>query len=378
MPSTKPLVNPFKPTAGAEPPVLIGRDQVIDDFADGLDEGVGSPARLMRITGPRGSGKTVLLTELGDMARKRGWTVVDETADENLCERLCSALEGPRGKTEATAEINAVVAKARAGIEREQRGGDLREALTRAATRPLAKDKGLLVTVDEAQDASEESMREIATSVQHLIRERKNIAFVFAGITTGVLDLINGKALTFLRRAKAEELGPIPLDEVASAMRATVEKSGLQISDEALAIATETTCGYAYLIQLVGYHVWRAGKAHADASALITAEDARIGSANALQSFEGTVLETAISGLPLRAIEYLLAMAQDSGATATANVAQRLGAKPSSLTSYRRMLIKRQVIEPTARGFVTFSIPHMQAYLLNHREDLLARYGVEE
>ena len=48
------LVNPFKPTAGAEPPVLIGRDKVIDDFSDGLDEGVGAPARLMRITGPRG------------------------------------------------------------------------------------------------------------------------------------------------------------------------------------------------------------------------------------------------------------------------------------------------------------------------------------
>lgn len=378
MPPTKTLVNPFKPTAGAEPPVLIGRDQVIEDFADGLDEGVGSPARLMRITGPRGSGKTVLLTELGDMARERGWTVVDETADENLCERILAALEGPRGKTEASAEVNAVIAKARVGIEREPGDGSLREALTRAAAKPLAKNKGVLVTVDEAQDASEEAMREIATSVQHLIRERKNIAFVFAGITTGVLDLINGKALTFLRRAKAEELGPIPLNEVASAMKATIEKSGLRIDDDALEIATETTCGYAYLIQLVGYHVWRAGKAHADTSTLITAQDARVGARNALAGFEGTVLETAISGLPLKAVEYLLAMAQDTGASATAAVAQRLEAKPSSLTSYRRMLIKRQVIEPTARGFVTFSIPHMQTYLLSHRKELLARYGVEE
>ena len=51
------LVNPFRPTAGAEPPVLIGRDKVIRDFSNGLREGVGAPARLMRITGPRGSGK---------------------------------------------------------------------------------------------------------------------------------------------------------------------------------------------------------------------------------------------------------------------------------------------------------------------------------
>lgn len=66
------LINPFKPTAGAQPPVLVGRGRVIEDFADGIEEGVGAPARLMRITGPRGSGKTVLLTELGDYAREQG------------------------------------------------------------------------------------------------------------------------------------------------------------------------------------------------------------------------------------------------------------------------------------------------------------------
>ena len=70
------LVNPFKPTAGAEPPVLVGRDKVLEDFADGLAEGPGARGRLMRITGPRGSGKTVLLTELGDMARDEGWEII--------------------------------------------------------------------------------------------------------------------------------------------------------------------------------------------------------------------------------------------------------------------------------------------------------------
>lgn len=38
-------VNPFKPTAGAEPPVLAGRKKVIDDFTDGLTEGPGVPAQ---------------------------------------------------------------------------------------------------------------------------------------------------------------------------------------------------------------------------------------------------------------------------------------------------------------------------------------------
>ena len=37
--------NPFKPTAGGEPPLLIGRGKVIRDFEKGLDNGVGAPGR---------------------------------------------------------------------------------------------------------------------------------------------------------------------------------------------------------------------------------------------------------------------------------------------------------------------------------------------
>ena len=78
-------MNPFKPTAGAS--ACFGslvRDGILYDFEMGLEEGVGAPGRLMRITGPRGSGKTVLLTELGDIARRRGWRVLDVTAAERL------------------------------------------------------------------------------------------------------------------------------------------------------------------------------------------------------------------------------------------------------------------------------------------------------
>jgi hypothetical protein len=39
-------VNPFKPTVGAEPPVLAGRDKVLEDFADGLSEGPGARVRV--------------------------------------------------------------------------------------------------------------------------------------------------------------------------------------------------------------------------------------------------------------------------------------------------------------------------------------------
>lgn len=191
----------------------------------------------------------------------------------------------------------------------------------------------------------------------------------------GVLDLINGEALTFLRRALPEELDAIPLEEVSVALREPMERTGLTIDDAALADAADATVGYAYLIQLIGYQVWRAGKGHIQESSVITEDDVKQGVAAALKEFNSIVHESAIAGLPLRALEYLLAMAQDEGVSSTNVIAERLQEPPSSLTSYRRMLIQRQLIEPSARGFVTFSIPYIREYLRENKDDLLARYG---
>lgn len=38
--------NPFTPSAGVEPPALIGREDVLYDFEESLLAGVGAPADL--------------------------------------------------------------------------------------------------------------------------------------------------------------------------------------------------------------------------------------------------------------------------------------------------------------------------------------------
>jgi hypothetical protein len=42
------VTNPFKPTAGANPPLLVGRDELIDEFAESIEDGPGAPMRLRR------------------------------------------------------------------------------------------------------------------------------------------------------------------------------------------------------------------------------------------------------------------------------------------------------------------------------------------
>lgn len=369
--------NPFKPTAGKMPPVLVGRDKVINDFIEGMENGSGAPGRLMRVTGPRGSGKTVILSELASIAEGQGWLVVNVSGVTGLVDAIVRKLE--KSPLISSAHVTLGAAPLSVEFETEHRSPvDFESLLTHVAETMTAKGKGLLVTVDEVQDASMDEMRQLSTAVQFLIRDDLDVAFVFAGITTGVLDLLNGEAMTFLRRAKPEELKEIPLDEVRASLRAAVEHSGFEITDEALGVATRATAGYAYLIQLVGYHVWRAAWLRCrggEDKVVISERDARKGVAEAEEEFRDAVLETAISGLPKTAIDFVMAMSEERDVVAMSAIAERLGKTTGYLSPYRRQLIARQVIEQTAPGYVTFSIPFMREFLQERRGTILARYG---
>ena len=76
--------NPFKPSAGSTPPVLVGRSDQLAAVAEGFDDGPGAPGRLTIFTGARGVGKTVMLNAVDDLALERGWRFVDETATPGL------------------------------------------------------------------------------------------------------------------------------------------------------------------------------------------------------------------------------------------------------------------------------------------------------
>lgn len=92
------MKNPFKPTAGARPPLLIGRNDMRQDFAESIENGPGSPGLLSIFTGPRGIGKTVMLGEIEDEAIEHGWIVISETATAGLVARIDGAVRASAGE----------------------------------------------------------------------------------------------------------------------------------------------------------------------------------------------------------------------------------------------------------------------------------------
>ncbi|WP_146014971.1 ATP-binding protein, partial [Corynebacterium tuscaniense] len=86
------LNNPFRPTFGVSPLIWSGRQTVLLDFEKALHSQPGNPGRSIIVSGSRGIGKTVLLNEVEDIARRNGWIVLRLSAREGMAQLLTDSL----------------------------------------------------------------------------------------------------------------------------------------------------------------------------------------------------------------------------------------------------------------------------------------------
>ncbi len=352
-------VNPFKPTAGMNPPELIGRDGILDDFVEALENGPGAPDRLLRISGVRGVGKTVLLNALGDIARERGFHVVDVAANSGFCGRILGALS--RNREISLMSISPSILGASLGsVEISKSATQLGEAMYEAS-----RDGGLLITLDEIQDAPLDEMRELGNEIQLLVRQGANVAFAFAGLPASVDGVVVDGALAFLQRAKHVELKRLMDFEVGDSFEETMVRAGKSVAPGVSDSLTAAAVGYPFMVQLVGYYAWQAASRRgSDAVELCDAEK---GIATARKSFDSMVIEPALRRVSGKQFEYPVAMARcGSGPVSSGDVAREMGTEPAAVASYRRRLVDAALIEAPSYGMVSFAIPYMREYLLEH------------
>lgn len=365
-------MNPFKPTAGGEPPLLIGRERVVRDFDKGLDNGVGAPGRIMLITGARGTGKTVMLTVLGDKARAHKWDVIEETASDGLCERLVSELcskDSLIDKLTFAPSITiagASVSLGEAELSPKRMPETLRKAMSARLDALEKRDAGLMISIDETQAASRADLIAIATAIQHQIREKRNVSIVFAGLPQMISDLFDDEVITFLRRARTNVLANVPIDEVKESFAQTFEDSGMSLDTSLVEKAAVATAGYLYMIQLVGYYIWDA--ADARESTVISKEDVDEGIREARVDLDNAVCVPELHGLSKNDRAYLEAMAVSDGPSGTSEVAKRMGRSAKYAATYRKRLLDAYVIRQIDRGEVDFAVPFLREYLRGHMQ----------
>ncbi|WP_155853872.1 ATP-binding protein [Arthrobacter sp. H5] len=168
--------EPLQAEASAEPPHLIGREEALDLFVEGLEDGAGAPGLLSIISGPRGIGRTALLHRAERVALEHGWAPISDTATPGLLERLKHGVEvhlRELGKGTSKWHITAVQVASFA-VAREMTPAsqvDLRGQMTELTTILREHGTGLLITVDEIHSVDRSEVVQLSATVQHLIPE---------------------------------------------------------------------------------------------------------------------------------------------------------------------------------------------------------------
>ena len=200
--ATEAPLPPYTPGFGRRPPVVAGRDALVDDLSRVLEAGPEHPRFCRALLGSRGTGKTVLLDVIGEVATKKlGWAVLhvqalqEESLVAVLLERLPEALKPwgrlGRGTSDLQAQlsvgVNLGVVTAGATVQRGRSAGAvgpaaaLEDALSRVGNFAAAHGTGLLVTVDEAQAAPVDDLSAIARALQTVVARRlQPVAVVFS------------------------------------------------------------------------------------------------------------------------------------------------------------------------------------------------------
>ena len=362
--------NPFRPTFGSAPYVLIGRDEHVADFEAAFEiPDPGAPGLTVLITGARGMGKTVLLGEYADAAEKQGWLTIKETARPGLLERLGAdrlprLLEqhAPSRRVLKQFGITTPIGGINGSLEEPKRAELTVRSQIEVLTDALAKhETGLTITIDEVQQGNPDELQALGEIAQFARQEERLFALAAAGLTNYMDDFLAGKGATFLRRAEPHKIAAISdRDAISEAFCETVIAAGGTIAPGAAALAAQESRGYPFLIQLIGFYSWKE-------TSNITLNAVEVAAEHARRRLAAQVHSSALVGLSDIDKTYLLAMSLDGDATSnTGEVASRIGVSPQYANTYRKRLMDQGLIENVGYGRVAYSIPYLGDYLREH------------
>lgn len=201
--------NPFTLSFGKKPVQYISRiaqtDRIIDDFKADI-----SSNQIFMITGVRGLGKTVMMTNISsEIGKDENWITVELNPKRDLLQSLAS-------KIYSIPEMHARFISAKldfsafglgVSIENSAPVTDIENVLECMLDHIKKAGKRLLITIDEVTNS--EYMRIFASSFQRFVRHDYPIYLLMTGLYDNIYELQNDKSLTFLYRAPKIMLEPL-------------------------------------------------------------------------------------------------------------------------------------------------------------------------
>lgn len=331
---------------GEEPSSLITRslqmDEIYQAFLDSEPQ-----CRVFMLTGVRGSGKTVCLSQLSSYFSKQSdWLAVDLNPQRNLLMTLCSSLH-TKMKSSSLLEdlkLNVSLGPVAASLNPNAAPIDIADQIELLLDRLKRQNKSVLFTIDEVSNTP--SMQEFAAQFQIWARKKYNVFLVMAGLYENVDDLSNDDNLTFLNRAPKIYLQPLN----RALIQENYEKN-LGVSAQTARSMAEMTKGYPYAFQALGYVCER--HPGAELSEIIPLFDAL------LQEGVYEKMWSELSDLDRKVIK---AMA-DISSTKVKEIREQASLNSSLFSTPRKRLLRKGILVSPSYGHLAFTLPRFAEYI---------------
>lgn len=333
------MKNPYTLTFGKEPTQNISRiaqrNEVIETFEEET-----IPQQVYMITGVRGIGKTVFMTDISAHFKKDDkWIVIELNPESDLLTALAAKLSSDvtMAKWFKTSKINLTAFGFGVEIENTVPINDIETALSKMIESIKKKNKRLLITIDEVTSTPE--MRKFASAFQIFIRNNLPVFLLMTGLYENLYELKNEKSLTFLYRSPRIELGPLNMGTIADNYR-----KNFKLDQQDALIMAKLTKGYSFAFQVLGYLTWRNNGNYTEVR-----QDYK-------QYLEEYVYEKIWSELSPtdRQVAYAIAT---TDSTKISDIRETLDMSTNQFNPYRQRLIRKGVINGSEFGHVMFSLP---------------------
>ena len=340
--------NPYSLLFGKEPEQMISRTAQRHEILDTFHEE--NPAQqIFLITGVRGCGKTVFMTDVSKTFDKEDdWIVVELNPERDMLESLAAKLSSQRKLVNIFkgAKINLSFLGFGIEIEGEPPITDIEIALSRMLSALKKQGKKVLVTVDEVSNTKE--MRIFASAFQILIRQNQSIFLLMTGLYENIRELQDEKALTFLYRAPKMEMKPLNIGTMAANYKRT-----FSISDETALNMARLTKGYSFAFQVLGYFSWEYGVGEPDAID------------DFCQYLDEYVYEKIWSELS-RGDKKIACGIAKSETGKISEIRDILSVDTNQFNPYRKRLIQKGILNGDERGYVKFTLPMFERFVIEN------------
>ena len=386
-----PYLNPFAPGAGSRPPELAGRDPILEEARISCGRALKArSARSIMLVGLRGTGKTVLLNEIGKIAESEGLLVSKLEAPEGealprliypelrkTMRSLSSvaaakqiAARGLKGLRNFASIFNIEIAGIEVSVDPEPGladSGDLQydlpalfEMVGRAAQ---AAGKGWILLIDEVQYLSEADLSALIVSMHRMSQEGLPILMVGAGLPQ--VARLAGEAKSYAERLFLyPEVGALDPASAAQAIEKPIVDEGASIAADALASVVERTQGYPFFLQEWASSAWDTAEGPE-----ITLDDVNLSYAETLASLDAGFFRVRIDRLTKSEVQFVKTMSDlGEGPYAMADIASAMGRTQQSLGPTRAKIISKGMIYSTDHGYLDFTVPLFAEFMRRYAQ----------